>query len=626
MQNKYSAQHSLVGKSALYDAYRVLSAYKYLFLASVIVCLVCAYFYQINTITRYRVNTVLNITVGNLPVSTKEITRQIRSLQLNKEIKKTSGSTLLTVAQGPKQGTIVLRAEDKDADNAQVYLNSLINLYKLYTVKQSDVIIDTTTNPNKIKLLNDKLALLTNSAQPPKPKVQKPGTDSSTPEEKQDAKRQMKILEVVLSYLHNPLNKFVIIPDNFVAYDNELEALVDEFNELQTYKQSILSDDQPDEAGFRSTNQRILLIVQQIKNYVTEQKAVLAEAFGHKSSNEEIHKNRNTLQQKNRATAAQIKLLNNSIKSIQEHPAPAPSRSALQIEQGNYTVTPVHSQSYLPYLSAIVLGLLVPALAINALKKNSKKINRLSDISKLTTIEIAGELKAAASTTLTFINHNDPSFMALSNFFVNRLNFDQKVLWVTSAQSGEGKKHLTLGLAQELAYTSKKVIVIDYGLGSTDLLEELEVPYHQGLQEYLSKEEVSFTNLIMPSPNYSNLSFIGAGVAREQLKMDMLSMLNYLDMPMVAEETPTITENNVYEKFGKLLKHLRSGYDYIIINGPSIEENRDPFNLARLADATIYTVRCNFTYKAQVIHFNELANNGQHINPFIVINSLHNTA
>jgi Mrp family chromosome partitioning ATPase len=626
MQNRVGAG-SPFKQPFLNLAYNILVTYKYLFIASVLCFLAGAYFYQNNRISGYRANVVLEITDKNeSQAAAHSFVKELKSLSLPPSFQAYSrGGNKLIILPGSTPQTLSIQINSKSSTRTQIVLDSLISYYNQLLSSHSLVRVDSNSINNKIRELTGRIAKL--GIVPPTPQYLPSRAKRSRYliTENEDSVKKAKVLDVVLSYIGKPLNSFVLIPESFVSFDSVLEDWVIEFNELQAYRQSILSDEEPDDAELRKTNQRVLTIANLIKQYASRQKSAGVNYVRIQIKNKVIAPNKKQVLQQAKVATDEVRLLTDSIKNFEARLHVMPIPATLSIAKKSYEFTPVRSHSPLLYLGAAFLGLLIPALGLFAYKLASTKISTPADLNALTHIEIAGVLNNAPAGNLN-PPYSNSSFGSIARFFKSRLNNAHAIFWITSGSSGEGKQNTVTGLAEAFAGIGNSVLVIDYSLDSPDLLEDLELNYHLGLQEYLSRDDISVDNLLNSSVSYKRIDFIGAGVVREQLKMEMLTMLSQLDIPMVAEQSPELTESKVYEKFGRLLKHSKKLYDYVFVSGPSINENPDLFKVSKHADVSICMVKLNYTRKTQIAQFNELLNAGELINPFIVVDNLPPTA
>lgn len=120
-----------------------------------------------------------------------------------------------------------------------------------------------------------------------------------------------------------------------------------------------------------------------------------------------------------------------------------------------------------------------------------------------------------------------------------------KSILVTSAQAGEGKSTLALGLALSAARFRKKVLLIDANLRCPSLHEQLNLPNQGGLSILLS-------SLDMPKPR--RLFILG-------LTIEVLTAGAKSDDPVKLLNS---------QRFGKLMSHFEQNYDLVLLDVPPI--------------------------------------------------------
>jgi Mrp family chromosome partitioning ATPase len=83
---------------------------------------------------------------------------------------------------------------------------------------------------------------------------------------------------------------------------------------------------------------------------------------------------------------------------------------------------------------------------------------------------------------------------------------------------------------------------------------------------------------------------------------------------------PNPTELMMSPKFVHLLYELKESFDYVIIDTPPIGQVADAFALRSFIDFSIYLVRYNYTYKAQLKIIQNIYKNKTLPHPLIVLN------
>ena len=148
-----------------------------------------------------------------------------------------------------------------------------------------------------------------------------------------------------------------------------------------------------------------------------------------------------------------------------------------------------------------------------------------------------------------------------------------KVVLMTSTVSGEGKSFVSINLASSLALLEgKKVCLVGMDIRKPRLSQYLKVSAPLGLTQYLASSEVSIDNIITHNPLGNGLDLIVAGPV-----------------------PPNPGELLMSKKVEALFEELRLRYDYIIVDTAPVGMVSDTFTLDRIADATVYVTRANYT-------------------------------
>jgi capsular exopolysaccharide synthesis family protein len=150
---------------------------------------------------------------------------------------------------------------------------------------------------------------------------------------------------------------------------------------------------------------------------------------------------------------------------------------------------------------------------------------------------------------------------------------ENKVVLVSSTRSGEGKSFVALNMAASFALLGKRTLLIGMDIRKPRLAQYLEMQQTKpGLTEYLSSTSLRPDDIIYRDAKLNNLDVILAG-------------------PVPPNPAEMLSAENV----DQLFTQLRDMYDYIIVDSAPTGLVSDTLLLARIADATIYVCRSNYT-------------------------------
>lgn len=162
-----------------------------------------------------------------------------------------------------------------------------------------------------------------------------------------------------------------------------------------------------------------------------------------------------------------------------------------------------------------------------------------------------------------------------TSLLLSDINNPPQVIMSTSSVPGEGKTTQSLALTQNLAGLGKRVLLVEGDLRKRVFGEYFGIQNEQGLMAVLE----------------GKATIQDTAVYQESLNADVLM-----------SEIPVGNAADIFssEAFRTFLKDMRAQYDYIVIDTPPVLAVPDARIIGKLVDATIYTVRWDFTKKRQV--------------------------
>ncbi len=172
-----------------------------------------------------------------------------------------------------------------------------------------------------------------------------------------------------------------------------------------------------------------------------------------------------------------------------------------------------------------------------------------------------------------------------------------KLVAVTSTISGEGKTFFAMNLAGILAFSDKKVIVIDFDMRKPKIHLGFNVDNVKGVSTILSNID-AIDDCIQPS-KVKNLDFITAGPV-----------------------PPNPSELILTPRMDEMMEHLKSKYDYVIIDNPPVGIVTDGMKSILMSDYPIYIFKANYSKRMFIQNVNRLISESHIKKLSVVLNAV----
>ena len=256
----------------------------------------------------------------------------------------------------------------------------------------------------------------------------------------------------------------------------------------------------------------------------------------------------------------------------------------------------VSPKSSMIMLIALILGLSIPALILFLSTFFRYKIEGHDDVARLTKLPILADVAVASETAKTkadIVVHENKNNQMEEIFRSMRTNLqfvlaeNEKVILFTSTTSGEGKTFNAANLAVSFALLGKKVILVGLDIRKPRLAELFEIDDHKhGITPLLTHDDLNW----------------------EQVKAQILpsGVNNNLDLLLAGPIPPNPTELMARPSLERVVDLLRENYDYILLDSAPVGLVTDTLQIGRVADATIYMCRADYTPKESFSLVNSL--------------------
>ena len=572
------------------------------------------------------------------PVKLKMTEGQEITVTINSPMNVAKGyAARLGVASNEGSDVITLSINDQNTTRAVDYLNQMLIVYnRLANEDKNDVARRTEAFINeRLAKINGELNSTDSELENYKRRnglvnlrsdaSQSAGNQDAYEKQLNDANTQIKLINTYRQYINKPTNKGQIMPSNVGLNDGQTGQLVSEYNQRVLERNRLLRTASEQSPAVQKLNADIDDLYQSVQQSLTN-------AYQHNMQTAQIQRNAISAQLGRYTgeiskTPEQERILTQigrqqEVRSglylmlLQKREENSISLSATA-NKANMIEVPLHGGQVSPkpnmvYLTALGIGLLVPALIMFVMSLLRYRIEGHDDVMRLTALPILADVAIASDTAKTKAdivvhenknNQMEEIFRSMRTNLQFMLGENDKVIMFTSTTSGEGKTFNCANLAVSFALLGKKVIIVGLDIRKPRLAELFEINnHHNGITPLLTLEEPKWSDIaeqILPSGVNKNLDLLMAG-----------------PIP------PNPAELMARPSLETIFNVLREKYDYILVDTAPVGLVTDTLQVGRVADATIYMCRADYTAKSSFELINGLANDEKLPNMAIVINGI----
>ena len=436
-----------------------------------------------------------------------------------------------------------------------------------------------------------------------------------------EANTQVALLDELTKYMNEPSNKHQPIPSNVGLNDASATSLINKYNEIALQRNQLLH-------SASESSPTVTPLTSQLDDLQASIKRAMSQArAGLNIQRNSIASQQGKYQGQISNTPEQERILTQigrqqEVKSglylmlLQKREENSISLAATA-DKGKLIDNPVFAGKVTPKDSIILmiafgLGLAIPALILFLLAFFRYKIEGHDDVAKLTKLPIIADVAIAsdrAKTKADIVVHENKNNLMEEIFRSLRTNLQflmkehDKVILMTSTTSGEGKTFIASNVAISFALLGKKVVLVGLDIRKPRLAELFEIDdHHHGITNLLIKDNITWDDVnkqIVNSGVNSNLDLLMAG-------------------PVPPNPGELVTRKSLEETIDTLKEH----YDYIVIDTAPIGLVTDTLALGRIANATVYVCRADYTQKSSFGLINGLAYEKKMPNMSIVLNGV----
>ncbi len=408
---------------------------------------------------------------------------------------------------------------------------------------------------------------------------------SQSDQQKNQMKTQLAAIDEVQKYLEAKNGSGSVVPSTFNITDPTLTQLITKLQTAQT-----------EYTKLKQTTGENNPMVSSVQNEITKTKSEIQETI--KSQRNNIQASMATVNE----TANSYSSMANSIPQkerelvevsrqrnikadiyafLLQKREEAASYSVSSIQPDSYMVdnpttgvNPVSPKKYLILLFAFIAPFGVGAAIISGRSALNNKVLFRSEIENMSDFPVIGEIIQGKFENSIVTASKERSFIVeqFRHLRSSLINITKpagtiKQLVVTSSIEGEGKSFVAVNLANSIARTNKKVILLEMDLHQPSICEMMGIERGIGITDYLSGK-VSVEEILLQTQINPDLYFVSAGNLDEQASELLLN-----------------------GKLEILLNYLNTQADMLIIDMPPVNPISDLYVVAPLCDYVLYIIR-----------------------------------
>ena len=433
-----------------------------------------------------------------------------------------------------------------------------------------------------------------------------------------------ELINSLVDFARRKDNKYQVIPSNIGLKDNASTQLINQYNSLVLERKRLLRTASAKSPIIIEITSQIDEVWRSIDEALDENKKSLAiqrdaiekqldsSEVGVQKSPEQEKRLKQIARQQEVQSSLYLTLLQKREENQIQLASTADKAKLIEPARMSGLVSPKRSMIL---LIGLIIGLLIPFALLYLSELLRYKIDGHEDVAKLTSLPILADVAVANERAKdrgdVVVKKNTNNQMA-EIFRSIRTNVQfmlpegaQRIM-LTSSLSGEGKTFIAANLAVSFALLDKKVIMIGLDIRRPRLANLFRLENVKDTQTGIS------TLLTLDNPSWEDV--------QDQIVSSEVN--ENLDLLMAGPIPPNPSELLARPTLGSIIETLCEHYDYVIMDTAPIGLVTDTIHIGKLADATIYVTRADYTPKASIEGLNELVETEKLHNVGVVINGI----
>lgn len=432
---------------------------------------------------------------------------------------------------------------------------------------------------------------------------------------------QVLLMQSIKDFMRMPENKYQTLPSNVGLTDASATALISQYNTIAIKRNHLLLTASESNPSVEPLTQQLddltssinRSIEQAMKNMMIQQNSIIGQLGKYNGELSQAPQQERFLTEIGRQQEVKSSLYIMLLQKREENSIDlaATADKGRLIDEPAVT-GPVSPKKSMIMMLALILGLAIPLGIYMLIEMLRYRIEGREDVEKLTDRPIIADVAMANEKIKTkgdiVVRENNNShmeeiFRGMRTNIQFTLKEKENVIMFTSSTSGEGKTFVAANLAVSFATLGKKVVLVGLDIRRPRLAGLFGIDNEvNGMSLLLTKDKPTLEdvrNEILPSGVRDNLDLLMAGTIP----------------PNPAELVSRSALDDVFAI-------LRQEYDYIIVDTAPVGLVSDTLQLGRIADATIYICRADYTERAAFQMLNELVETEKLPNVSVVINGI----
>lgn len=516
----------------------------------------------------------------------------------------------IAVKQVEEESSILtLALKDNSSERAEDMLNMLVNVYNEEAIRDKNQVAVNTANfiNERLIIIGQELGDVESNLESFKRENQTLDISSSASMYLGESQKyntsaleletQLRLAQYIKEYLTDPKKEADLIPSNTGISDMNIENQIGLYNAAKLKRDRLISDSSDKNPVVEELNTSLRAMKQSIIRAV-DNMIVSINVKRNDAQNREMRaqerfaamptKERQMLsierQQKIKESLYLFLLNKREENALSQAMADNNARVIDSAEATKYPISPNRNKIL---ALGILLGLAFPTVAFLVIMFMDTRVHSRKDILGAVSVPFLGEIpldknykshsnKGVANAYGYGDNVVTEAFRILRTnmSFMAKKDKPLQVITFTSFNSGAGKSFVAKNLTDSLAYTKKKVILIDLDIRKGSLSHRMH-KHGVGMTNYLADETIAMNDIIHSCEK--GYDFINAGTA-----------------------APNPAELLMDGRLDSMMEELRKRYDYIVVDNVPVGVVADATIANRIADITIFVVRAGRLDKRQL--------------------------